>query len=452
MNALESLGRHISAFSVNSLGGDFIGNVSAHLLDTVGSLAAGCTTRDGLALLKLYGAVGKRKIKAMSAASLDDILIRSAIARSTEADDIHMLSCVTPGSIVFPTVLTLFPKLELDLSDALDAISVGYESMIRLGLAISGPRILHKGMLPTFYCAAFGSAAITSKLLGLGPHQTANALSLALVTSSGFMAQPTAQLPFRWFAIGHAARAGCNAGFGAELGLTSKTDIIEEGWLVRACGPEARPELLTDAFDSHRDYLSEVSLKPYASAKQAVSAVEAFGRLLDSGINPDGIESVKVFVPAAYAAMISRPAVGEDRLSLITSVSMQLGLRAYHRRLLYDIEREHLPRSAKMKELISRVKVLPDNDLESLYPARYPAKVEVLTRDGEKRVESVTTSPGDPESPLSKDQRLSKFRRVIGSRLPETKRRELEDACAEAPSDKTSFIELTRLIDQIAVA
>lgn len=449
LNALESLANHISAFSSEALGSRFKESATIHLLDTVGSLTAGCFTHDGSTLLRLYKLPAGRAT-VLTPLTLDDILVRSAITRLTEVDDVHMKSLTTPGSVIFPTVLTLAPRLGANVNDVLNAIGIGYEAIIRLGLAISGPFILEKGIWPTYYCAAFGSAAATSKLLNLDTGQVANALSLALVTSTGLMAEASTPLPSRWFALGRATRAGCEAAFGAHLGLTSETDIVEKGWLTRACGEEEKTALIVGSGNFH-DYLSEVSLKPYCSAKQAICAIEAFGKMLAAGLEPRNIETVSVFVPKSYARMISRPVVRENRLSMITNVSMQIGLRAYGRQLLYDVERSRVPDSAAMNDLISKVEVFPDDSLESVYPEKCPARVELHLKDGSRRSETITESPGDPESPLTEEERLLKFHSIIGPHIPESQRQELARYCIDAFSDTESFMALSRFMDKLTL-
>src|SRR5437764_161320 len=66
-----------------------------------------------------------------------------ASARLTEADDIHLTSCTTPGSVVVPAALHLACAGAFKtFGDFVTAVLAGYETLIRVGYAIDGPRIL----------------------------------------------------------------------------------------------------------------------------------------------------------------------------------------------------------------------------------------------------------------------------------------------------------------------
>ena len=64
--------------------------IDLHVMDTVVAFLAGVRTREGQALSQLHG--GRGDGAALAAAA-------SAIARLSECDDIHLASCVTPGSV-----------------------------------------------------------------------------------------------------------------------------------------------------------------------------------------------------------------------------------------------------------------------------------------------------------------------------------------------------------------
>src|SRR6266436_2494452 len=117
-------------------------------------------------------------------ANMDKIAICVAAARASEMDDIHIASCITAGSVA--TVCAVFLGADLRSSDAqvVAAIVEGYEVMIRLGLAIDGPKSVTHGIWPSMLAAPMGAAAVASSLLGLDEDHTADALALAAARSS----------------------------------------------------------------------------------------------------------------------------------------------------------------------------------------------------------------------------------------------------------------------------
>src|SRR5580704_14172495 len=67
--------------------------VDLHVRDTVAALLAGVRTGEGRGLSRLYRGCTDPTQRAACAA---------AITRLSECDDIHVGSCVTPGSVVIP--------------------------------------------------------------------------------------------------------------------------------------------------------------------------------------------------------------------------------------------------------------------------------------------------------------------------------------------------------------
>jgi 2-methylcitrate dehydratase PrpD len=51
-----------------------------------------------------------------------------------------------------------------------------------------------------------------------------------------------------------------------------------------------------------------------------------------------------------------------------------------------------------------------DEELDEQYPQRWPAIVELTTRDGRREEARVDTPKGDPENPMSREDLASKFR------------------------------------------
>jgi 2-methylcitrate dehydratase PrpD len=186
--------------------------VKAHIVDTLGAQLAGSRTDEGLAVGRLAASAGANLASA--------VLAGCAQTRCTEIDDIHLTSCTTPGSVVVPTALALAAAGGLrSVRDFVAAVLAGYESLIRLGYAIDGPAVLHKNVWPTYFAAAFGSAATSSRAYGLSVEQTAGALTTALALASGVALAAAPASSSRWVTLGAAAANGVLAARSAREGL-----------------------------------------------------------------------------------------------------------------------------------------------------------------------------------------------------------------------------------------
>jgi hypothetical protein len=70
--------------------------------------------------------------------------------------------------VVVPTSLHLVAAgLFQTWGDFVTAVLAGYETLIRIGYAIDGPRILARKIWPTLFAAPVGAAAVASRACGL---------------------------------------------------------------------------------------------------------------------------------------------------------------------------------------------------------------------------------------------------------------------------------------------
>src|SRR5579863_5438284 len=147
MSALETAAEFIADRRLPDRAAVRSERIKLHVLDTVGALLAGLELEDAAALHSL--------------GSSAPLACACAAARCTEIDDIHLSYCTTPGSVIVPTALYLASMGQLESwREFSAAVLAGYELLIRLGFAIDGPTILGKQIWPTYFAAAFGSAAV----------------------------------------------------------------------------------------------------------------------------------------------------------------------------------------------------------------------------------------------------------------------------------------------------
>ncbi len=382
-----------------------------HLLDTMGAAIAGCHTPIGLALRELT-LPGRGSVQVCRPGTIDDVSWRTGTVRHTEVDDIHTGSNVTPSSIIVTTALTMCARL--GVSDPRifgSALLAGYEAMLRLGMAIDGPVVMYRGRWPTFFCAPFGAAAVTARLLELTAEETAHALGIALATSTGGAGRPGPERPGRWLVIGEAARAGVAAALAAGNGFTAELGLLDGNWLSQVHGFDGSAEQLLAGVGG-ASIITELSLKPCCTAKQVASALAAFGDLLESGLNAESATAIEVFVPPRYAAMIDRPSGADAHLSSFISTRYQFGLAAFHPEGLYDAARTDRVADARLDALMDRITIRADEALDLQMPRCWPARVEITTPDG-KLEKTVIEAPGDPGRPFDRAAVEAKFHSVV---------------------------------------
>jgi 2-methylcitrate dehydratase PrpD len=387
-STLESLAKFIQDPALTSHAAGRMERLRLHIADTLGMMLGGASLAEAKAAMAMGSPLAGW----------------CASPRLTEADDIHLLSCTTPGSVVVPTALHLASaRLFESWVDFVTAVLAGYETLIRIGYAIDGPRILARQVWPTLFAAGAGASAVACRALKLNQSQTAGALATALSASTGIA--PPAMLPnsSRWVALGAAAEHGIVAAKAAMQGALGDVQLLERR-AGRIAGVRISPRrLLQDAWT--RFFFDETGLKPFPTARQALAAIEACRRLV--GTNTNGITAIVVGVPSAQAKVIDRPGWPSNRMESIAGVQYQIALALLTPERLMEFERTPPFETKALRSLASRVRVRADARLELQYPERWPARVVVQW--GTKRKSMVVSTPqGDARNPLCWEDVLKK--------------------------------------------
>ncbi len=398
-----------------------------HVADTAIASLAGASIPEGKSLRALTngGALSAR------------IAQLAAATRLTEIDDIHLPSCVTPSAGVVPVALMLAAETQtFDTGEIASAIWAGTEIATRLGLAVNGPQILYRGVWPTYLVAPVAAAATAARLMGLNEARTGHALSLAVMVMAGGVGRIHGAPSGRWFLYANAVAGGVAAAQAARADFHGDPDVLDKTWLTDTHGIALDRGRLTEKLGASSVY-TELSLKPFCSAKQAIAAVNAFQALLGRGIRPDAISRVQVRVPPSYAGMISTRAEAGVRISTIVSVAHQLGLAALAPDALYDIDRSAPTIDAAVAQFAAKVEVAADPDLLPYYPQHWPAEVEV--RVGAEVIrQRVVEAAGDPEHPLDADGVTDKGHRVLDPLVGRARAAEWLRMSGAALEDKTA--------------
>lgn len=409
MTTLKSLAAFVHDFDPAALTDADRDHLELHLLDTLGAVLAGARTKDGKAIARLAAGGGNDAA----------ILTRTATARATEMDDIHLASCTTPGSVIVPAALAL---RSASARTFLAAVAVGYEVLVRVGLAIEGPKVLASGIWPTLFAAPLGAAAVSARALGLDLEATAGAFSTALALSTGTSIRPRAEPTSRWMTLGAAAGNGVLAARAAAEGILGAPELLESHG-HRISGVTVSGDLLLQDL-GRRFRFREVGLKPYPVARQALAAVEAC--LMLSGEHPvdgDDVEEIVIAIPAAQKRLIDRPqrpGAPQSRMESIVNVRYLAALAILAPEKLRDLVRSPPFTTPEIRQLASRVQVAEAPELEQYYPQRWPARVE-MRKTGERLVREVLSPAGDVESGYSWNEALEKFRWALSPMMAEEK-------------------------------
>jgi 2-methylcitrate dehydratase PrpD len=444
MNGIDQLAARILALRSD----DAVVNeqIGLHVADTVGAWIAATAIVEGKAVIAL-----RRELQGLTGAGvanpLDDVALHCALARLSEADDIHLASMTTPGSIVIPAALILAARLAAaDAAGLSAAILAGYEAMISLGRAIDGPAILYRGIWPTCFTAAFGTAAVAARLLRLTERQTAHALALALTTSAPSVGQHHAATTARWLCVGHASRNGVTAALAARAGFTADLDLMRSQFLPGIYGIEPDLAAMTDS--GRPPAFAEVSFKPWCAARQTMGATQGLCESVEGGIVAEEITEITAAVPPPHFKMINHGVKAGDRASFMTSLPYQMAVALLEPEARFALSPPSAMPSPALQSLMSRITVTADDSLLPRYPAEWPARVSVATSRG-RRETLVRHVPGDPTRPIDEASLRAKFDRLVAPVLGENATIPLWRTAIEALHSPERPIDLVQQLDQI---
>jgi 2-methylcitrate dehydratase PrpD len=403
MSVLRDLAAFVCGASVAELPESERSIQRRHIADTLLAATVGAHTAEGRALLAVLP----------KASVADAVGMQAAVVRHTEIDDIHLPSCTTPSAIAVPAALGLAHASGIfDPERVASAIWVGAELMTRLGAAIDGARILYRGVWPTYFAAPLGAAAVAARITSLTADQTMHALSLALMRTAGRSGRFHGRLPGRSVILAMAVADGVRAAEAARQGVGGDPDLLDGPWLRDAQGIEADLDALISGLGRSSVY-PQLSLKPFCSAKQAIAAVEALMTLTDDHrLARESISKVTVRVPPPYVRMIATKPEAGSRSSTIVSAPFQLGLAAFARARLYDVDRADTTLDADALAFAGKVEIVPDEDLLEFFPACFPAEVEIIA-SGKPHRKRITAAAGDPSRPLDDEAIGEKAQRVL---------------------------------------
>ncbi len=432
MTALEQLGAFVATSRPDERA---CAGVRLHTADTIGAWIAARGTAEGRLLLAF-----RKEADALA----DRLAINVALARLSEIDDIHLGAMVTPGAIVIPAALTIAASLpDAAPDDVAAAIVVGYEAMIRLGVAIDGPSVLYRGIWPTYFTAPFGTAAVAARLLKLDETQAAHALATALIMSAPGTGHHTAPSTARWLAVGHAAGRGLQAALAAGAGFTSDVKIADGDFLKNIFGIAPNAALLGGGLGGLA--LSQTSFKPWCAARQTMAATQALKELLAEGVEPQSIARIGVAVLPPHLKMIDRGVTAGDRFSHLTSVQYQMAVAALAPDLAYGLSAPAGPIPPGLSAFMGRIQVRAEEGLLAAgYPQSWPAHVTVMAAG--RRERTVTHVPGDPVRPFNEADLQAKFVRMTAPVL-DSDRAQAEFAAALSALERPAAF--VRETDQI---
>jgi len=429
------------------------------ILDSVGCAVGGRDLEPGRIVIDLFRQMGGHREATILATGdkvpcLQASYVNAYLANLLDFDDTYS-TISHPGSMVVPPALAVAEKLGLGGRELLTAVVVGYEVSLRIAVAVQPTKERARQVWGWNTHQIFGAAAAACKLLELDSETIASAFGLAGVNApvpsvrkEGY---DLAERPFSWAKnnYGWAAMGGVLAAFLASRCFLGNKLILEgeRGFWVMAGSDGCDFEAMTSGL-GHEYLICDTSFKPYAACRYTHTTLDAIGALLAcKEVDPSQIETVVVrtFSELRDNFLGEPENVVDAQFNLPYLVALELLGRSPSEGL-----READLRRDDVQSLARRVEVVTDPEADrAFYETRsIPSSVELHLAGGVVLKESVDTPWGAPERPLTREDLLRKFHKLVDPIWGRQKAQELVASIQQL--EKTQNI--ASLISQVGAA
>jgi 2-methylcitrate dehydratase PrpD len=365
----------------------------------------------------IWGSAGIRTDAALAA------LANGALVNAADFDDTHKRALLHTGSVVVPPALALAEEQGLSGRAVVTAVVAGYETAVRVGMAV----------MPTHYRfwhstatnGTFGAAAAAASALGLDADAARMALGFAGTQAAGLNT---------FFTSGdltkslHPGKASFNGVLSARLALaggTAPPTMLEhEKGYVNAFSLEPNPAALTKGLGTDWEILQN-GYKFFPSILASHSPIQAtLAVVLDNDLKPDEIASITNETYSTVKSHFSAKNVTTP-MGARVSVPYCCAVAALDRRVgQAQFAAERVLRG-DVQTLLAHTEVVADDALTKLYPAKFPARVTVTTKDGRRFTATRDFPKGDPQDPLTPEEIEGKFHDNVAGRFDKAAAREI---------------------------
>jgi len=388
--------------------------IRRHILDAISAAFIGRRSKafDDLTELcpKLSKGCGWPGSGTLKVHPLDAAMIWAFAIHASVFEDGSREGACHPAAAVIPTIIALSDGKSWETID--QAAIAGYDVMVRLARS-GNPQFTRRGFHPTAITAPFGAAATASLLLGHDLLTTQNALCLAAMGSAGlmssFLSGQTQPLQVAW-----SVRSGVASAMMAGAGHSGYPHIFEEGFYPAYLGNT--PTIPVDKPLEHEYAVRGSYLKPYPGCRHLHPSLDALVEILkENRINPSHIEKIKV---RTYRIAVETEIHDlKERGDAYFNIPYALAALMILGKSDWDAFDEKHFTDERLIEMMKKVTVLIDPEVEGLYPGQRGSIVEVYMADGNMISGRVSYPLGEPENPLPDSITQEKFRQAAGDFL-----------------------------------
>jgi len=420
---MDKLSRYMSEASGRALPDEVTEKTKQHILDTLAAMVSGSELIPGRAALQFAGAYGGKEVATVVASKIacgpiEAALTNGVLAHADETDDSHAPSQSHPGCAVVPAALAAGERFGISGTQLLRAVTLGYDVGPRFTMTLGGQKFEAESHWSTHSISSlFGAAAAAGCAANLNAAQMQFLLGYTAHQSSGLGAwnRDTDHIQKAFHFGGMTARSGVTSALIVQAGWTGVEDIFSgKDNFFEAYNPHVDPAGLAEKLGERYEILrTNIKKWPVGSPIQAaLDALEILGK--QRPFNANEVQQVIVQLATDEAAIVNNREIPDICLQHMLAVMVMDKTVTFSS--AHDKARMKDPVTLRVRE---KVKLIPDEQLESLMPLRV-AIVEVQLTDGTHFTQRVDNVRGTPKNPMTREEIVAKSRDLIAPILGKT--------------------------------
>ena len=408
MNISQHLAKFASELTFGCLPNEVRGNINIRIMDYISSAIAGNRVNRQMntfvfSVLKQQSGnthssllLHKGRLSAAHAA-----FYNAFIANGADMDDGHMLANGHPGIAIIPPVLAIAEWRGYGYEQIATAIVAGYEVFIRVSKAIM-PSHLQRGFNGTGTVGAIAGAAAAARVLNLNAEKTHNAIGLAATSASGLMELNKTGQAMKPINPGNAAYSGVLCALFAEAGTVGPDAPLDgSNGFFKAFTDEVSQEQITKNLGIEF-LLDSAYFKLYPACRHMHAMIDCAVALnKEGGFIQEEIDKLVLYtypVSEKLTALIRHPK-SEDEAKFSLTYATAVALRTANF-TLNDLT-SAAQKGDEIASLIDRMEIVVDPELENRDKMIRGARLELMYKNGAKRLYAVDAPKGEKQFPMT---------------------------------------------------
>lgn len=387
------------------------------LLDSLGCAMLAVPGEDMQALLRFIASQGGLEQASIIGSSIQSnmpnaALMNCALIRALDYNDIYWEQDPSHPSDLLGAALACGEAAHKGGKDVLAAIVLAYELEMRWCHA-ANPGIREVGWHHASL-TQFVSPLIAGKLLDLNVDQLTAAVGIcgsSHFTLGGVVAGHLTNM--KNIADPLASQAGVFAALMARQGLTGPVEVLEgkEGLFETISNVRWDPEKLLESLGEEY-YIARCGLKAFPTEALTHQPISAMLRLKqDHDLQPEDIGEILVETTTRGADILSDPSKyqPDTKETADHSLPYVIAVAAADGEVMPESFEDQKLFDPVIRELLPKITVLADPEIDRLFPEIKRARVTVTTNDGSQYTTQTDVAKGSPEDPMSDEEVESKF-------------------------------------------